>query len=143
MTMFAKKIAAVLVLTATAAAPGLVLAASPHAHAHAHCILTEHRVTQVKPLRVTERYGRGSSERLVGAEVFVQAERGLTAEWLELTLQRHITQMSKSSMKDCALDAKDIKISVRSAGPGFAVKLAGKDATQAKEILRRAELLLK
>lgn len=137
--MFTKKIAAALVLSAATALPALALAAP--SDSAAHCILREHRVTKVQPLRVTERYGRGSSERLVGAQVFVQAEPGLTAQWLQLTIQRHMAQMSGSGMKDCALDAKDVRVSVESAGAGFAVKITGKDATQAKEILRRAQLL--
>jgi hypothetical protein len=100
-------------------------------------------VTDVQPLRVTERNGRGSNERLAGAQVFVQAEPGLTAEWLQLTLQRHIVQMGSAPMADCPLDAKDVRVSVQSAGAGFAVNITGKNAAQAKEILRRAKLLVR
>jgi hypothetical protein len=139
--MFTKKIAAVLVLATSTALPSFALAAT--SDTPAHCILKQHRITKVAPLHVTERYGRGTSERLVGAEVFVRAEPGLTAEWLELTLQRHMAQMAGSGMKNCALDAKDVRVSVQSAGAGFAVKITGKDAAQAKEILRRAKLLAK
>jgi hypothetical protein len=137
--MFTKKIAAAVVLSVAMALPTLAFAAP--ADSSSHCILKEHRVTKVQPLRVIERYGRGSSERLVGAQVFVQAEPGLTAEWLQLSIQRHMARMSGSGMKDCAFDAKDVRVSVESAGAGFAVKIMGKDATQAKEILRRAQLL--
>jgi len=136
--MFTKKMAAALVLSVATALPALALAAPSDS---GHCILKQHRVTKVQPLHVTERYGRGSSEKLVGATVFVQAEPGLTAEWLQLTIQRHMARMEGSGMKNCALDAKDVRVSVESAGAGFAVKIIGKDATQAKEILRRAQLL--
>jgi hypothetical protein len=139
--MFTKKVAAALVLSATTLLPGFAFAAP--ADSPAHCVLKQHRVTKVQPLHVTERYGRGSSERLVGAQVFVQAEPGLTAEWLQLTIQRHMAGMGGSRMKDCALDAKDVRISVESAGSGFAVKIAGKDPALAKEILRRAQLLVR
>lgn len=139
--MATKKIVAALLLSVTTALPGLTFAAAPAAPAHAHCILSKHRVTGVQPLRVTERHGRGVSDKLAGAKVFVQAEPGLTAEWLQLTIQRHIAQMGNGGMKDCALDAKDVRLSVESAGPGFVVKISGKDAAQAKEILRRAQLL--
>jgi hypothetical protein len=137
--MFTKKIAAALVLSAAMALPSLALAAP--SDSPAHCILKEHRVTKAQALHVTERYGRGSSERLVGAQVFVQAEPGLTAEWLQLSIQRHMAQMGSVGMKNCALDAKDVRISVESAGAGFSVKITGKDRAQAKEILRRAQLL--
>jgi hypothetical protein len=139
--MFTKKIAAAIVLSVATALPSLAFGAPPSA-APSHCILSDHRVTSVKPLQVTEHYGRGSSERLVGAEVVVQAEPGLTAEWLQLTIQRHMAQMGAMGMANCALDMKEVRVSVESAGSGFAVKITGKNATQAKEILRRAQLLV-
>lgn len=84
--------------------------------------------------------GRSVSE--VGARVFVQAEPGLTAEWLQLSLQRHLAGMS-GSMADCPLDAKDIQVKVVSAGAGFSVQITGKSAAQGQEILRRAQLLVR
>ena len=136
--MLTKKIAAALVLSMASAMPTFALAAPSDS---AHCILKGHRVTKVQPLNVTERYGRGTSERLVGAQVLIQAEPGLTAEWLQLTIQRHMAQMAGSGMKDCAFDAKEVRVSVVSAGAGFAVNITGKGTAQAKEILRRALLL--
>lgn len=138
--MLTKKFAAALVLSVATALPSLALAAS--GPAPSHCILSQHRVTSVKSLNVTERHGRGSSVRLAGAKVLVQAEPGLTAEWLQLTLQRHLSQMGASGMNDCALDMKDVRVSVESAGAGFAVNITGNSAVQAKEILRRAQLLV-
>jgi hypothetical protein len=70
-----------------------------------------------------------------------QAEPGLTAQWLELTLARHIAQMHSTSMKDCAFGVKDVKVQVDPAGTGFAVKLVARDSAQAEEVLRRARLL--
>jgi len=140
--MFAKKLSFVVILAAATALPALALAepvAAPHP---SHCVLAEHRVTAVQPLRITEHNGRGSSERLVGAQVFVRAEPGLTSEWLQLSIQRHIAQMSTSGMANCPLDAKDVRVSVESAGPGFAVNVTGQNSAQAKEILRRAQLLV-
>lgn len=63
------------------------------------------------------------------------------AEWLQLSIQRHVAQMG-SGMPNCAFDAKDVRVSVESGGTGFAVKITGKDTTQAKEILSRAQLLV-
>src|SRR5690348_820148 len=109
-SMCTKKIAAAIVLSVATTLPSLAHAATPSA-APAHCILPEHRVTSVKALHVTEHYGRGSSERLVGAQVLVQAEPGLTAEWLQLTIQRHMAQMGAAGMENCALDKKDVRVS--------------------------------
>ena len=138
--MWIRKIAISAVLAAAAVLPGVALAAPP-APAPTSCILKDHRVTGVRALHVVERNGRGANQRLAGAEVFVQAEPGLTAEWLQLTIQRHIAQMSTTNMGDCPLDLNDVRVSVASAGPGFAVMLSAKNPVQAKEVLRRAELL--
>jgi hypothetical protein len=138
--MFTKKLATA-ALVAITLLPGFAIAAPSAAPApHAGCIMAGHKVLKVQPLNVSERYGRGTVERLAGARVFVQAEPGLTAEWLQLSLQRHIAQMN-GTMANCPLDIKDVKVSVSSAGSGFAVQIVGKDAAQAKEILRRAQLL--
>jgi hypothetical protein len=109
----------------------------------APCVLREHSVTSVTPYRVQERVGRGTVTRLKGAQVFVRAEPGLTAEWLELTLRRHLAAMrGPAAMKDCAFAVAKVKVQVNSAGAGFVVKLIARDAAAAKEVLRRAELLL-
>jgi len=141
--MSPKKLSIAVILAATMALPALAFAEPGAAPGASHCILTEHRVTAVQPLRVTERNGRGTSERLAGAQVFVQAEPGLTAQWLQLSIQRHIAQMSSAGMANCPLDAKDVRVSVESAGPGFAVNVTGQNAARAKEILRRAQLLVR
>ncbi len=138
--MLIKKIAVAAILSVTSVLPGLALAAAP-TPAPATCILKGHRVTGVRALHVLERNGRGTNQRLAGAEVFLQAEPGLTAEWLQLTIQRHIAEMSTADMGNCPLDMNEVRVSVVSAGPGFGVQLRAKNATQAQELLRRAELL--
>lgn len=141
--MSPKNLTIAVILAAATALPALAFAETAAASRASHCILAEHRVTAVQPLRVTEHNGRGTSERLAGAQVFVQAEPGLTAQWLQLTVERHIMQMNSAGMANCPLDAKDVRVSVTSAGPGFAVNITGKNADQAKEIWRRAQLLVR
>ena len=70
--------------------------------------------------------------RLAGAEVFVQAEPGLTAQWLQLTVEQHLGRMKGMHMGDCALDLSGVRVQVDSAGPGFAVKIIANSASQAK-----------
>jgi hypothetical protein len=139
-TMFNKKFLAAVVLAGATLAPAASFAANPSS---GPCILREHRITAVTPYRVQQHVGRGVTTRLAGAEVFIQAEPGLTPEWLQLKLTRHIAAMQGAgSMANCALDVKDVGIKVDSAGPGFAVKIFAKDPSKAEEVLRRARLLV-
>jgi hypothetical protein len=138
--MFARKLIAISALAVTTIVPTFAFAASPDA---APCILRDHRVTGVKPYKVTEHAGRASTQRLRGAEVFVQAEKGLTAEWLQLALTRHLAEMQgPAGMRDCAFDVNDVTLRVDSAGTGFSVKIIAKESGKAAEVLRRAQLLL-
>jgi hypothetical protein len=135
--MFNKKILAAIALSGAILAPSASFAGK----AQPPCILNERSISSVVPYRVYQHVGRGVTTRLAGAQVFVQAEPGLTAQWLELTLVRHIAQMHGTSMKDCAFSVKDVKVEVDPAETGFAVKLIARDASQAEEVLRRARLL--
>jgi hypothetical protein len=108
----------------------------------ATCQLKTHHITSVTPYRVEERMGKATFSRLRGANVYVLAEPGLTKEWLQLTLARHLTEMRGTAMKDCPLDLSDVKITVDSAGTGFAVRIVARDPAKGEEVLRRAHLLL-
>jgi hypothetical protein len=135
--MFNTKILSVLAL-----AGGVLVSGASFASEAEHCILQSHRVIQVWPYEVQQRAGRAPTTRLAGAQVFVEA--GLTAEWLELTLARHIAEMrGPAGMKDCALDMKEVRVKVDPAGTGFSVKLIAKNLAHAQEVLRRARLLAK
>ena len=138
--MFTKKTLAAVILAGATLVPAASFAANTE---RAPCILREHRITSVTPYRIQEHVGRGTTSRLAGAQVFVQAERGLTAEWLELTLAQHIAAMhGAGTMKDCAFDVKDVSVQVAPAGTGFLVRLIARNPSQAEEVLRRAHLLV-
>lgn len=140
--MFNRKILAAFILAGTTLAP-MASYAAPAATKPAPCILREHRITGVVPYRVETHQGRVPVQELRGAIVFVQAEPGLTAEWLQLTLSRHLAEMQGArGMKDCAFDVNDVNVKVTSAGAGFSVHLIARDAAKAPEVLRRAQLLL-
>lgn len=130
----------VLVGVAAASVPATSFAGTPPSQ---DCLLRDHRITSVTPYRVEERIGKNSVQRLRGAVVFVQAEPGLTAEWLQLKLARHIAQMrSPAAMPDCAFDVDDVAVRVESGGTGFRVRIIARDTDNAEEVLRRARLLL-
>ena len=131
---------AVLFAVAAATVPATSFAGTPPSQ---DCLLREHRITSVTPYRVEERFGKNSIQRLRGAEVFVQAAPGLTGEWLQLTLARHIAQMrGPAAMPDCAFDVDDVAVRVESGRTGFRVRIVARDTDRAEEVLRRARLLL-
>lgn len=144
--MLTRKFRGTLLLVATTLAPITAMAdTSPPAAATdpaAPCPLKTHRITSVTRYRAIERLGKARVLRLRGANVYVQAEPGLTKEWLHLTLIRHLNEMRVTATKDCPLDVDDVTIAVDSAGPGFAVRIIARDTAKAEEVLRRAYLLL-
>jgi hypothetical protein len=132
--------AAVLVAGAMLAPIASFAAAPPAAPP---CVFQEHHVLSVTPYRVEERRIKSTFTRLGGAQLYVQAEPGLTAEWLRLEVARHRAQMhDPATMNDCALDVGNVRVEVNSAGPGFSVRLIAVDPNNAEEVLRRARLLL-
>jgi len=141
--VFNRNVFAALVLSASTLAPMASYAAPAAATQSAPCILREHRITGVRPYRVEGHQGRIVVQELRGATVLVQAEPGLTAEWLQLTLQRHLAAMQgPQGMKDCAFDVSDVQVKVGSTGAGFSVNLIARDSSTAEEVLRRARLLV-
>ena len=131
---------AVLAAVAVASVPATSFADAPTSAA---CPLRKHHITSVKPYRVTKRLGRTVVKRLRGAEVFVQAEPGLTAEWLELTLARHIVEMrGPVTMAGCPFDVDGVAVQVDAGGTGFRVRITARNTDQAEEVLRRAQSLL-
>lgn len=108
------------------------------------CEFNEYRITSVSPYRVQQNMGgRIVVQRTTGAEIFVEAQPGLTAEWLWLNLSRQAAVMQgQHSMKDCVLDIDKLRVDVTSAGPGFRVRLVAPDEKTGQEVLRRAQLLV-
>ncbi len=116
--MFNRKIATALVLIGATFAPVASFAGA--AESPKPCILLDHKVTAVAPYQVEVRQGHTTHSQLQGAQVFVQAEPGLTAEWLGLTLTRHLAEMRKSpSMKDCAFTVDDVRVEGDPAATSF------------------------
>ena len=136
------KLLAVAALAASTLVSTVSLAAAAEPANRPPCVLNEYHVTSVTPYRVDEAIGRSRVPHVRGALVFVQAQPGLTAEWLQLQLQQHLQTMRTADMKDCAFDLKDVRVEVSSAGTGFAVKVIATDAAKSQEVLRRARLLV-
>jgi hypothetical protein len=146
--MFIRKLALGMFLSATAFLPAISQAAGPPPQAdrsvaaQAPCVLKQYKVSSVTPYRVEDNIGGHIfHQRVAGAELYVQAEPGLTAEWLQLNLNREVTAMrGGSTMKDCVFGVD--KMQVDSAGPGFRVRLSAPGTDGGREVLRRAQLLV-
>jgi hypothetical protein len=128
-------------LAATTVLPAVALAAPTKAPP---CILSEHTIVSVVPYKVEEHIAKNVVQRVRGAQVYLQAEPGLTPEWLQLNFERHLAAMQgPAAMPDCAFDLAKVRVEVTSAGSGFWVRLIAPDTTSGEEVLRRVELLVK
>lgn len=109
------------------------------------CPLLEHHITSVKPYYTPERVRKGvGGLRLRGVTLFVEAEPGLTAEWLQLTLERDIVELRRSGViADCVLAVETVSVQVGSGGNGFRVWITARDLQKAQEIARRAKQFLR
>ena len=114
------------------------VAAAEAPGADASC-LRGHRVTKVVPHRASVYAGQGTYEKLVGARLFVPAQPGLTAEWLQAQLAQRSS--SAPAAAQCPLDVPGASVKVQSGGPGFWVSISARDDAGAREVLRRAESL--
>jgi hypothetical protein len=101
------------------------------------CSLGAHyRVTSVTPYRTSDAGGGYYYvAKLRGAQVRIEAQPGLTSEWLQKTLQDELAAGA------CDFGARNVSVEVMSAGPGFLVMLAGPDERAAGEILHHAKQL--
>jgi len=139
--MLLRKYVSAAALAAATILPAVALAAPEKA---SPCILTEHTIVSVVPYKVEEHIGKNVVTRVHGAQVYYQAEPGLTPEWLQLNFERHLAAMKGlATMTDCAFDLDKVRVDVTSAGSGYWVRLAAPNATTGEEVLRRVQLLVK
>lgn len=136
--MFNRNVLAALVLASTALVPTISWA--DDSGTSKACILRHHHVTSVKPLVVEHAQGHVTVKKPAGAELFIPAEPGLTAEWLQLELGRQIAHMRGASHDGCPFG--DVQVKVDSAGSGFSVKLIARDSDRASAVLEHAHRLL-
>jgi hypothetical protein len=79
---------------------------------------------------VSSTEGFSSVTQLRGADVFVPARPGLTAEWLW-----HELGARPGDARSCATGVAGAEISVTSGGPGFVVTIRGGDEDSSRQIL--------
>ncbi len=104
------------------------------------CQLNEnYKAVTVAPFRMEEDFGLGGYTTLRGAQVYVAAKPGLTAQWITLSVEHEIARLSKSDDAVCRPAVKDVKVSVVPAGGGFWVFLSARDERSAKMLLQWAQ----
>lgn len=91
----------------------------------------------VKPLYSYEDAGYAAFRQFRGAEVFVPAQPGLTAEWLDRVLT------SQVASGECNFGVSKVDVQVLSDGGGFSVRLSSHNEKGAAEILRHAQQMVK
>lgn len=105
------------------------------------CELITYKASAARPYLVDVQQGRNSGKKLVGANVYVPAQQGLSAEYLQARVQGQIAAMKSQSMPNCPLAVEGATVNVTSAGNGYWVQISSTDQAAAEEILRRAEHL--
>jgi hypothetical protein len=93
----------------------------------------------VKAFNTTEDAGYSIFTRFRGAEVFVPAQPGVTAEWLDRVLTFQI------AAGECDFGVPKVNVDVLSDGGGFTVRLSSvrDDEREAAQILSRTQQLVK
>src|SRR4029079_287400 len=119
----------------------LSIAAAAPARSRASECFANHEITQVEAYFEDIWSEGGMDVMLVGAQVFVPAERGLTGEWLHRELAQRLA--ARGSDAQCPLDVPGVRIAVQCGGPGFGVKLSTANEKAAKQVLERARGLVR
>jgi hypothetical protein len=118
--------------------PALLLAASSasarSAPAAGSCVLKEYGALAAQPFSTEENYGLGGYSHLRGAQVYVPAQRGLTAEWLAADVER-----AMASSNECKPHVSTVHVDVVPSGPGFWVVLSASSIEEANVVLRWAQ----
>jgi hypothetical protein len=106
-------------------------------------VFTLHRVVSVAPYYEEQTHIKSKWKELRGATVRIQAEPGLTAQWLQLQLETGVaaTRLPDATMDQSPLAVTGVQPRVTSVGDGFLVTLAAPDKHAGKEVLRRTQAL--
>jgi hypothetical protein len=139
--MLRGKFVMLMACAALAMGTATALADTPSQAMPARCALSQYTIVAVEPYEIDVRPGRGTVTELRGAQLYVPAQPGLTAEWLQLTLQREFAKGNGNGANACSFN-NNLRIEVISGGSGFWVRLIAPDAKEGAKVLERARELL-
>ena len=134
------------------AVPALLLAASAaQARGDAaadQCVFEKYAASSVAPFRSEENYGYGTYTKLRGAQLYIPAREGLTAEWLQLSIQQALAKQpgvastATAGANSCQPVVPNVQVQVVSAGGGFWVQLGTNDEHAAEALLKWARTIV-
>ena len=105
-----------------------------------HSTVLGHRVLSITP-RVVEEINGKRTRHLTGADIRIEAEPGMTAEYLTVAL-RHMREGAGQATTESVFGVEGSAVEVRSTGDGFVFPVTAPDPKRAEEIVRRARLLV-
>jgi hypothetical protein len=106
-----------------------------------HPTVMGHRVLSITEHSIQEMDGK-HTRRLAGADIRIEAEPGMTAEYLTVELRRHLGAIRGDvAGSQSVFLVEGANVEVRSTGDGFVFHVTAPDSKNAQEIMRRARLL--
>jgi hypothetical protein len=106
-------------------------------------VLSEYRITSVNPYFQEQTNLKRTWKEQRGALVRVEARPGLTAQWLQLRLDRELAavQANSGATPESPLAVAGARATVSSAPDGFVVTVAAPDRASGEQVLERAKAL--
>jgi hypothetical protein len=99
-------------------------------------------ITRVEPIQRTEFLARAIQRKyVIGANLYVPAEPGMTAPYLERVLSCHAVSRSGAHPNDPLRAQGVADVDVDAAGPSLRITIMGNNRTAGAEILQRARAL--
>jgi len=100
------------------------------------------QLARIEPLHREQFFARAVQQKYVaGAQLYVQAQQGWSAPYLDRVLSCHAVSQSSAHPNDPLRVANIESIAVTGRGPYFVVTIAGADRAAGKEIYQRARAL--
>jgi hypothetical protein len=98
-------------------------------------------VSSVSPHWVDDINGK-RLRHLTGAEIRIEAQPGMTVEYLTVELRRHLVTAAAQGSLEPVFGVAGSIVELRSTGDGFVFRVTASDTKGAEEIVRRAQLLI-
>jgi hypothetical protein len=104
-------------------------------------------ILSVRPYQTSTSIGKQTMKRLSGAILYYRPEPGMTEQTLQSSLNQHLRFMranprATSEMPDSPLNLENVRTAVVPGTDSFYIYIYSNDSDTAKEILRRARLMV-
>jgi hypothetical protein len=123
-------------------APGLAVARYPAQCSALKLAASSHDVLAgavwVRSLQTEDRIAKITRSRITGAELFVPAEPGMSAQWLQRVIDCRAQAQAPDTKSPLAIDGAIVE--VEALQTGYAVRITSRNAQDAQEIDARARV---